>query len=210
MRSMTLLLEKLRSDDKTVRDKAAEELWKRCFPVLVVKAKEHLDKKIRRRVDEEALAAHVLASLCLALQAGRYELEDRDDLWKLLLTITFNKARSQAQFEIRERRDIRREEEAGAGNEAGSEQGVLADLANAEPTPEEAMLLTENLERLLNALDDELRQIAAWKLEGYTNAQIAGPSMLDCSERKVERKLQRIRQVWLEQGLVEPPAPRPQ
>jgi DNA-directed RNA polymerase specialized sigma24 family protein len=40
----------------------------------------------------------------------------------------------------------------------------------------------------------ELRQIALWRLEGYTNREIA--DRLDCTERSVERRMERIRSKW--------------
>ena len=53
-------------------------------------------------------------------------------------------------------------------------------------------MLNEALERRLQSLaDPELREIALWRLEGYTNGEIAG--RLDCTERSVERRLSRIR-----------------
>ncbi len=56
-------------------------------------------------------------------------------------------------------------------------------------------MLNEALERRLEALADrELRQIALWRLEGYTNREIAG--RLDCTERSIERPLERIRSKW--------------
>jgi DNA-directed RNA polymerase specialized sigma24 family protein len=45
---------------------------------------------------------------------------------------------------------------------------------------------------------DELRTIAVWKMEGYTNDEIA--ARLDCAPSTVERKLQRIRMRWLEEA----------
>ena len=45
-------------------------------------------------------------------------------------------------------------------------------------------------------LPKALQQVALWKLEGYTNEEIAGPSMLDCAPRTVERKLAVIRRTW--------------
>jgi hypothetical protein len=48
---------------------------------------------------------------------------------------------------------------------------------------------------LLDLLDDdELRTIARGKMEGYTNAELAG--QLGCLERTVERKLRVIRGLW--------------
>jgi DNA-directed RNA polymerase specialized sigma24 family protein len=63
------------------------------------------------------------------------------------------------------------------------------------PSPAEAAVLNESLERRLASLaDSELRQIALWRLEGFTNREIS--DRLDCTERSVERKLDRIRSKW--------------
>jgi DNA-directed RNA polymerase specialized sigma24 family protein len=65
----------------------------------------------------------------------------------------------------------------------------------AAPSPAEAALLNEALEQRLEALNSpELQQIALWRLEGYTNQEIA--ARLDRTERSVERKLERIRHKW--------------
>ncbi len=48
---------------------------------------------------------------------------------------------------------------------------------------------------MLDALnDDVLRSIAVAKMEGRTNAEIAG--RLEISLPTIERKLQRIRRIW--------------
>ncbi len=57
--------------------------------------------------------------------------------------------------------------------------------------------LTELYSELLGALsDDTLRRVATWKLEGYSNEEIA--EKLGCSLRSVERKLALIRQQWID------------
>ena len=49
---------------------------------------------------------------------------------------------------------------------------------------------------LLTALDEEPRAIALLRLMGYKNREIA--DLLDCTERKIERKLALIREAWAE------------
>ena len=44
-------------------------------------------------------------------------------------------------------------------------------------------------------LSDELRQIAQWRLDGYTTEEIA--QMAKRGLRTIQRKLDRIRQEWL-------------
>jgi RNA polymerase sigma factor (sigma-70 family) len=71
----------------------------------------------------------------------------------------------------------------------------VTQLLSREPTPDEAAELADECRRLLDALaEPELRQIALWKVEGYTNEEIA--ARLDCVPRTVERKVSRIRLLW--------------
>jgi DNA-binding NarL/FixJ family response regulator len=46
----------------------------------------------------------------------------------------------------------------------------------------------------MGALDEELQQVARFKLEGYTNEEIA--SAIGRVERTVERRLDHIRKIW--------------
>ena len=58
-----------------------------------------------------------------------------------------------------------------------------------------AALVPEAAQRLAALSDPELRQIAMWRLEGYTNREIA--DKLDMTESSVERRTERIRDKWL-------------
>ncbi len=108
------------------------------------------------------------------------ELAHRDDLWRLLATRTISRA-----IDL-----IRRHRPAEVPGGLDVTQ-----LLSREPTPDEAAELADECRRLLDALaEPELRQIALWKVEGYTNEEIA--SRLDCVPRTVERKVSRIRLLW--------------
>ena len=193
--SVTSLIQDLRSDDPAVRDVAARLIWERYFRDLLTLARNNLDKRIRRRTDEEDVAQSMFKSFCLRQQRGEFDLAGRDELWKLLVTITLRKARNAAKAQRRDKRDVAREQTLSGGDETGSAGWVLEQMEAADPSPAEAAVLNEALERRLQALaDPELREIALWRLEGYTNGEIAG--RLDCTERSVERKLARIRSLW--------------
>ena len=58
------------------------------------------------------------------------------------------------------------------------------------------LALAEEAERRPAQLPDDLRLIALWKLEGYTNEEIASLPTMNCSVRTVERKLRLIREAW--------------
>jgi DNA-directed RNA polymerase specialized sigma24 family protein len=68
---------------------------------------------------------------------------------------------------------------------------MLDHVDRAQPGPDEKLAALEELQRLLQGLPDDLRRIVIWKLDGYTNAEIA--ALLDRTVRCVELKLQLIR-----------------
>jgi DNA-directed RNA polymerase specialized sigma24 family protein len=115
----------------------------------------------------------------------------------LLFVITACKALNQAQHELREKR--------GGGSVSG-ESGLVAleegpaieQVVGHEPDPAFAAEVAEECGRLLAELEDDcLRQIALWKMEGFTNEEIA--AKLGRSVPTVERKLARIRRCLLEE-----------
>ena len=79
------------------------------------------------------------------------------------------------------------------------EAGGLAQAPAHEPSPELAALMAEECRRLFEALPDEsLRQVAALRLEGYTDREIA--ARLNCGLSTIERRLRTIRTVWTRRG----------
>lgn len=179
-------------------DAAVEEVWRRYYQQLVRFARGKLAVGQRRAADEEDVALSAFHSFCRGAAAGRFpQLEDRHDLWKLLVTITARKAAHQVRRDMQQKR--------GSGNVRGESVFVgvgdternlgIGNILGTEPTPEFAAMAAEECEHLLEALpDQQVRQIALWKLEGFTNDEIA--EKLECAPRTVERKLQRIRDLW--------------
>ena len=129
------------------------------------------------------------------IEAGRYpRIGDRDDLWRLLMVTTAHKAIHLVRNERRQKRGGKRivltQGDAPAGEEAAIEQ-----VLSREPTPEFAAEVAEQCRRLLNDLpDDDFRRIAVWRMEGYSNEEIA--ARLQCASRTIERKLRLIRSIW--------------
>lgn len=197
-RSVTKLIAILRSDDSDVRQVAARLIWERYFRALLSLARKNLGQSVRRREDEEDVLQRMYDSFCRRQARGDFDLTCRDDLWALLVQITLRKARNTANKHRVGKRDVNREEPEAAQGSALS-QWALESMEDATPTPVEATILNEALElRLQSLLDPELRQIAIWKLEGWTNKEIADHH--GCVERTVERKLERIRSRWLVGG----------
>jgi RNA polymerase sigma factor (sigma-70 family) len=197
--SVTHLIEQLRSADKTERDRAAGQVWQRYFPQLLDLARRHLDQRVRRREDEEDVLQTMYKSLCRRLEQGKFQLDGRSDLWRLMVKMTLFKSRTVATRHGREARDYRREQLAPAAPADDSLPPAwdLEAMEGAGPTPAEAAVLAEEFQLRLQILPDNLRQIALWRLEDESNQAIA--QKLNCTERSVERKLNRIRKMWTEE-----------
>lgn len=193
---VTVWLQQLKAGDPA----AAKPLWDGYFARLVALARARLRTLPRAVADEEDVALSAFDSFCRGAGAGRFpRLDDRDDLWQVLFVITTRKAIGLVRHETREKRGGK-VNIVPAGAASDSSPDGLAAVAAAGPPPELVVEVTEECARLLNLLGDgQLRQVAIWKMEGYTNAEIAGK--LNRSIPTVERKLAAIRTIW-EQGPV--------
>jgi DNA-directed RNA polymerase specialized sigma24 family protein len=198
--SVTRWIRQLKAGDHD----AARLLWQRYFDRLVRVARQKLRGSPRRAVDEEDVAAHAFDSFCRGVERGRFpQMQNRQDLWRLLLKIAAHKAFDQRRRELQQKH--------GQGkvplgltdphlSSASDEETLLQQLVSSEPTPEFAAILAEEWQQLMDRLDnDELRSIALRKLEGYTNDELARKQ--GCGLRTVERKLQLIRDIWTKANL---------
>jgi RNA polymerase sigma factor (sigma-70 family) len=199
--SVTFLVEELREGSQ----EALEKLWARCFATVVRLARQRLGHASRRVVDEEDVAIGVFSSLFDSSSAGRLpELHDRESLWRLLITMTTNRAKNV----IRDQRRAKR----GGGLVRGDSIGDLTEfrlsttgpsafdnLLGHEPTPDAIIAINEQISEWLARLpDDEHRQIALRRMEGFTNDEIA--SLVEIPLRTVERRLHLIRAAWTDES----------
>jgi RNA polymerase sigma factor (sigma-70 family) len=175
---------------------ASQRLWERYIAQLIRVARQKLGSAPRRVADEEDVAAAAFASFYRGVEANRFaQLNDRDDLWQILLVLTERKALNQIRHELAQRRGAGKVVGESVMDDAAQGAGGLADVADPGPTPAFAIEVSEQLEQLLQSLGDRvLRQIALLKLEGCTNREIA--ERLSVSLRSVERRLALIRGVW--------------
>ncbi len=181
-RSITHWLQQLQQG----HDSAAQSLWERYFPRLVALARSRLTGTPHGIADEEDVAISAFTSFCRAVQAGRFaRLKGASDLWAILVRITLRKAADLRGSENRQKR--------GLG--VSRVEAKLDTLVGKGVSPESTTMAVEEYGRLLNLLkDDELREIARWKMEGYKDKEVA--QRLGCDTRTVERKLRHIRKVW--------------
>jgi RNA polymerase sigma factor (sigma-70 family) len=177
---------------------AARRIWRRYFGRLMRLARRRLEGLPRRVADEEDVALSAMKSFYRGMAGGRFpELRDRDDLWRLLVTITARKALDQARRDYAQKRGGARVrgESAFGGSDRSSLAGGIDQVLGEQPTPDLAVMIAESCVSLLECLDDKtLKELALLKMEGLSNDEIAAE--LGCTTRTVERKLARIRRKW--------------
>jgi RNA polymerase sigma factor (sigma-70 family) len=194
--SVTHWIAALRGGD----EEAARALWQRYFAKLVHLARQKLGSAPRRVADEEDVALSVFRRLCDGAEQGRFkQLSNRDDLWRLLVAITINRAIDQRRHDRQRKRGggkVRGESYFRGGGDSVGAAG-LDEFIAPEPTPEMLHQITEEHEHLMGKLNVTLRQIAVWKLESLNNEEIA--ANMGITSRSVRRKLEQIREIWQEE-----------
>ncbi len=128
------------------------------------------------------------ASFCVGQREGNASPASREELWRLLVRITLCKVVNIANRNYAARRDIRRE---NSPSTTLFPLWMLDHVDRAQVDPEERLIVLEELDRLLQGLPENLRQIVVWKVEGFTNADIA--RQLNCTVRSIELKMQLTR-----------------
>ena len=177
---------------------AAGRLWDEYFTKLTRLAKRKLEGMPLRDADEEDVAISAMHSFCMGMASHRFDaLHNRNDLWKLLVTITARKATAKLRKHYAQKRGSGgiRGESIFIQADGDERDGGIGNILGSEPTPELATDVAENCQVMLDQLGDEtLRQVALLTLEGWRTEEIA--QKFDCARRTIERKLERIRKIW--------------
>lgn len=174
----------------------AQKIWNDYFGKLVRLARKKLDGIPHRDFDEEDVALSAMQSFYQGLARHQFDgVHHRDDLWKLLVTITARKVTAKRRSHFAQKRGSGRVRGESIFGQPDENHEGLAQILGTEPTPELAASVAENCRLMLDRLPNEtLRQVALWTLEGYRTEEIA--SKLGCVQRTVERKLERIREIF--------------
>jgi RNA polymerase sigma-70 factor (ECF subfamily) len=126
----------------------------------------HLEgRELCRLFDSMDVCQSVLASFFVRAAAGQYDLDQPEQLLRLLVTMARNKLASAARRQHRRRRDQRRVAE--------TEPEQLAEVADPAPGPSELVAGKELLERFRRGLRPEERRLADLRGEGLSWADVA-------------------------------------
>jgi len=147
-------------------EQAAVELVRRYEPLIRREVRLGIiDRRLNRAFDSIDVCQSVLASFFVRAATGQYDLDSREDLVKLLMSMTRNKLASLARREHRLRRDARRVAEA--------QPEVLEQVMDNASSPSEIVLRRELVERMRAELSDDERQIADLRVEGLGWDEVA-------------------------------------
>ena len=184
--SITSFINDLRAGEPA----ALRPLCQRYFPQLVGIARSTLGSSPIAAQGAEYAAQSAMISFWQGITAGNFELNlERNGLLKLLTVITKRKVYGQRERENALKRGGGRVRNVGGGS--GDESGPrLEELADVLPTQELDLVCKEMIE----LLPDDLRPFAVLRLMGYRNREAA--EQMNCTERKVERKLNLVRDAW--------------
>jgi DNA-directed RNA polymerase specialized sigma24 family protein len=178
-------------------EQAAAALWEAYFQRLTRIARRKLQGAPTRAADEEDVVVEAFTRLFRGMEANRFrQLESRDDLWPVLVMLTVRKAVDQRLHEQAQKRgggNVRGESAFVGTSDDELATGISEFLAD-ERTPAFTVEMEEGCQQLFGVLDDSLRQIALWRLEGYSNAEVAERTGKDISW--VERQFRKIRDRW--------------
>jgi RNA polymerase sigma-70 factor (ECF subfamily) len=146
-------------------EQAAAELVRRYEPHIRRIVRLNLeDQRLARLFDSMDVCQEVMLSFFVRAAAGQYDLDEPDQLLKLLVTMARNKLASAARRLRNRRRDQRRTVDAA---------DALAQVASPEPTPSRVAAGKELLEAVHRQLSDEERQLADLRGQGLAWADIA-------------------------------------
>lgn len=167
-------------------DDAARRLLERFARQLVALARRRVDGRFKHKVDPEDVVQSAYKSFFYRYAEGNIDIGSWNGLWGLLTIITVRKCMERVAYHRAEKRDATREVSASQRDPASS-----LDMLSREPTPTEAVELTETVDRLLAGLSEPERLIVELSLQGYSTREIS--KRLNRAERTVRLLRERVR-----------------
>lgn len=178
------LMERVRAGD----EQAAAAVVHRFTRRLIELARSRLDPLLRRKLDPEDVLQSVYRSFFHHHAQGQYQLESWEGLWGMLVIMTLRRCGYHRAHFRAACRDVHRE--ASPPGPDGSVDGL--ELLGRDPSPEEAALLAETIERVMQGLTPREQEILDLAFQGCSSSEIS--ARVGRTERTVQRLLKRVRQ----------------
>jgi DNA-directed RNA polymerase specialized sigma24 family protein len=145
-------------------EQAAEELVRRYEPVIRLEVRMRItDSRLYRIVDSLDICQSVLASFFVRTALGQYDLDRPEQLMRLLVAITRNKAAMQVRRQRAARRDHRR----------GAMLQVDDAIAATDASPSRVLSGRELLQEARRRMSEEELRLVDLRAEGRPWAEIA-------------------------------------
>ncbi|MCI0380816.1 MAG: ECF-type sigma factor [Gemmataceae bacterium] len=155
---------------------------------LIGLARSHLDGRLRHKIDPEDVVQSAYKSFFLRYGEGALAAEGWDGLWGLLTLITLRKCAERVRYFRTQSRDLAREAPPPTHT---NDVTAWHEAVGREPTPDQAAVLAETVERLLTGLDADERPIVELSLQGHSTLEIS--ELVGRAERSVRRIRERVR-----------------
>lgn len=179
--SITELVERYRHGDP----QAAQRLFACYAQRLSRLAEQSLDRRLAGRIEGDDVVQSALRTFFRRSVRGEFQIDSAAQLWQLLVKITVLKARAQARRHTAGKRDV-------GSEQPGSPDDWLAAAADREPGPDEAAILTDEIQVLLRGLPALYTQVLELRLQGHSVTDIA--SRLGVARQAVYRVLDLLQQ----------------
>jgi RNA polymerase sigma-70 factor (ECF subfamily) len=164
---------------------AAAKLFARYSQRLTRLAEQHLSQRVASRVDGEDVVQSAFRTFFRRSAQGEFKIDSANHIWRLLVRITLLKARAKARHHTAAMRDVRAET-------AGSGEAWRHEIAARQPGPEEAAMLLDEVELLLQGLPPLFANVLQQRLQGYRISEIS--SQLGISRQSIYEVLKQLQQ----------------
>ncbi len=169
------------SDGSPLDSSAARDLDEQYRGRLCRLVEREMNRRFRRREDPEDVVQSALRTFCRRNALGEFRIDSSADLWRLLATITRHKMLKHVENLGAAKRNPKREEYPEGD-----------DVPGRTPTPEQAAVAADLIEKTVDGLDEGYVAVFHLRLQGHTEEEIA--AKLDCTRAAVRTRLGRIRE----------------
>jgi RNA polymerase sigma factor (sigma-70 family) len=171
--------------------KAAELLFARYAARLTRVAEQHISRKLAGRESGEDVVQSVFRTFFRRSAEGQFQIDTSAQVWRLLVWITAQKARTRARYHTAQKRN------AGAEVRPDDESWA-AEALDREPDPAEAAALVDLMEAMLQGVPPLYGRVLELRLQGMPAAEVARE--LGISRNTVYRALELFKQRLLACG----------
>lgn len=171
----------------------ADLVFNRYAGRLMQVAQDRLGVRLQSKVSPEDVVQSAFKSFFRRQHEFNFKSDDSDGLWGLLVVMTLRKCAKWADVFGADKRSIEREVSFDAETDSGHRWHEVADR---DPGPEEAVMLSELIERLMRRLDARQQQMLSLRMQGFELDEIA--DQVQSSRRTVARVVSEVKNILRE------------